>query len=330
MIRGGKAILKKLLIIALISTFILGGCTEKTDNVVKGNSQNQSISQESENENKEENKITKEDEEEIVLQYNEIIKNEKPYVAMEYIDKNIEKVSEENAGAMILGLENIQRDYTYEYSSALFENDRANQLHNTFGFEFDKEKIDTIEDSDLKELITEIINGGYKLVVLEGDFYPIQNYSLLKKYIPYLSNDMKDYIEIYATESEKLSFKDAHLAISWDELADRALKTESYLLKYKDVPEIKEVGNLYIGYIRPYIHPMNDYSEPNKINDEVINAYKRVVDEHEGTTTAQITKELLDILQKNNYQVNDQIQKESDRLFKKALESLNVEDNNSY
>ncbi len=316
-------ILRKLLIVALIGVFVLGGCTGKTDDVEKENIQNENVNEESENIKEE---LDKGEQEEIMAQYNKVIEQDKPLVVKEFVNKNIEKVSEENAGKMILGLEEVQNAYMDEYMNALFEDDIPNKLHEIFGVEFDKEKVDSIEDQELKELLTEILEGGYQIVSLEGDFYPMMNYSPLEKYTQYLSDDMKDYIEIMATEYDALSFKDAHLAISWDELAERTINTEKYLSKYEDSPKREDIGKMYINYIRAYIHPIADYTT-EKISDETINAYKKVVDEYEETVTAEVTKEYLEILEKNDYKPNEETQEESDRLFNKALETLNLEDN---
>lgn len=316
-------------------SLVLGGCTAKTSNTTEASNQDKEVSQEDKNKEgqeeknivEENQKITEEEAEKIMLEYNDLLTKGKPYEVLGFVDENIQKLSEEKAGEMIVGLGKVQKQYVAEYTDSLFEDDYAkqNRLHEIFGYEFNKDKIDTIEDEELKAFIVEILKGGYEMASLEGDFYPMIDYGYLKKYIPYLSDDMKDYIEITSKESNELSFRDGAIAVSWNELADRALKTEMYLTKYKDGAMRKEIDELYIMYVRPYIHPMYNF-ETHKLDEEYINTYKKVAADNKGTVIAEITKEYLEIIEKNDYKENDDVMKESDRLYQKALEKFNLED----
>ncbi|TCO78038.1 hypothetical protein [Marinisporobacter balticus] len=311
--------MKKLLVVILTVAIIFSGCTTQESE------QNEKESQESTPVVKEDPQITNEQAEKIMLEYNELLTKGKPYEVLELMDQSIGKLSEEDANEMILELEKVQKQYMAEYTDALFENDyeKQSQLHKIFGSKFNKDKVESIEDENLKSLVVEILKGGYQFVSLEGDFYPTINYQYLKRYIPYLSNDLKDYIDLAAIESTELTFSDGAVAISWDALANRALKAEAYLSKYPEGAMRKEVGELYTMYIGAYINPMYDF-ETHKLDNTFIDSYKKLISQGEGTVTAEITKEYLIFIEKNDYAESDLVRDESNRLYKKALENLNL------
>ena len=81
-------------------------------------------------------------------------------------------------------------------------------------------------------MLFEIFDSGYKLINLEGSWYPIIDYARVNAYIDYLSDDYKAYVLLRTLESNKTYAKDAALKITWDELAQRVLTVEDFLIKY--------------------------------------------------------------------------------------------------
>lgn len=325
--------MKKLLLCLLAVSLVLGGCTTKAKHTAEENNHNEQVSQETKQE-KNETKTTKEEAQKIMLEYNELLTKGKPYEVMDFIDKNIDKVSQENAEEMIIGLEKVQKEYMDDYTDVLFEGEweeqkkKMDQLDKVFGEQSYRGKIEDIEDEDLKALVVETLKGGYKYVMLEGSYYPMIDYSLLKKYNPFLSEQMKDYIKIAATESDELTWNDAAVVISWEELGNRVIQAEKYLAKYPQSPMKKEVGELYAMYMGAYIYGANntpsfDY-ETKKIKEELLNTYKNTISENEGTVTAQMMKAYLQIIEKNDYKANEYVMEEANRLYKKAMEKLNL------
>ncbi len=310
--------MKKLLMMIFITSLVLSGCGVKDNNVVK-EKEAQEISKE----------IGKEGQKKVMDAYKT---KSKPNEMMAFIEENIKNLSKENADKMINQFEVVQTEYTGKYMDTLFEENRQEKLREVFGYPFDKKNIKNIKEEDLKNLINEIYAGGYKLVNLEGDYYPIQDYEVLKKYTSYLSQEMKDYIKVMAAETNELMTNDAAIAISIEELGNRTLNTEAFLKKYPESKKRKVVGQLYEMYIRAYLHGANntpafDY-ETNKISEEVLNSYKKILSEHKETITGEVVKEYMQAIEKNDFKGGDSIINEGNRLLEKAMANLNVQSNN--
>ncbi|QXM06927.1 hypothetical protein [Crassaminicella indica] len=328
--------MKKYLILILAVFIVLGGCTEKTKNVSDEVYKNKEVNKDVEKpiqkdkNDQDEKKLSEEDEEKIMMHYNEILANKKPYEVLAFIDKNIYVLSEKNADELLIGLEKVQNKYKSEYTDSLLEDDfiKQNKLHKIFGYKFNKRKIEAIEDEDLKALVVEMVKGGYKLVTLEGSFYPIIDYGYLKKYMPYVSDEMKGFINIVSRESNHLTWNGDKVSISWDELSNRALKAEEYLKKYKESQMRKEVANLYMMYINTLMNgsqnmPLLDV-KTNKVNNKILNSYQKLLTENATTTTAKIIKEYIEAIEKNEAKIDDTIIEVSDKLRQKVIEDLNL------
>jgi hypothetical protein len=329
-------IVKKFWILILIIALIVGGCTEKTSNPSdevdinkETNEEVKKPSQDEENIQKEE-KISKEDEERIMVQYNDLVTKGKPYAILAFIDEKISIVAEENGDKMIQGLEKLQKQYKNEYTDILMEDDlvKQNQLHKIFGYKFDKRKVENIADEDLKALVVEILKGGYKFVTLDGYFYPMIDYGALKKYTPYVSDEMRAYIKVVSTESNHLTWNSADLSISWNELGNRLLQAERYLKKYPESTMKDEIANLYMMYIGAFMNgsenmPLLD-SDTNRLNDKILSSYKDLIANHKGSITAEVINEYLGTIEKNDFKIDEKVMELSNNMQQKIIKKLNL------
>ncbi|QZY55198.1 hypothetical protein [Crassaminicella profunda] len=330
--------MKKWLICILAVVLILGGCTDTennpSDEINKNKEMNEEVEKPIQKDQtpQEEKKLSKEDEEKIMIQYNDLLTKGKPYEVLAFIDKNILELSEENADEIIQGLEKIQKQYKNEYTEILMEDDlvKQNQLHKIFGYKFNKRKVESIEDEDLKALVVEMIKGGYKFVTLEGSFYPMIDYGYLKKYQPYVSDEMRAYIEIVSRESDQFTWNGNVVNISWKVLGNRTLQAESYLRKYPDSAMRNEVANLYMMYIGAFMNgsknmPLLD-PETNQLNDKILKNYRDLISDNEGSITAEVIKEYVDAMEKNDFKIDDTIMELSNNIHQKVIEKLNLGD----
>ena len=76
----------------------------------------------------------------------------------------------------------------------------------------------------------------------EGMFFPVIDYEFYRRYLAYLDSDFREYIEIMSLESSEPPAKDAALVIGWDEVIERALRQEKFLISFPEsskVPEVK-------------------------------------------------------------------------------------------
>ena len=229
--------------------------------------------------------VVKDDEEKIMRDFNNIVKSDnEPFVIVKFIDENIQKVTKEDAIEMIKNLEEIQEQYLEEYGEQLFMEDYQGELIGlSKGQEsqlfFNEIKTEEIKNANLKELMDKILKGKYKLINMEGAFYPIIDYETLKIYNDYLSDEMKGYIDIKSIDSNNPTVLDASLVISFDELAQRLIKVENYIKEYPDGIRYEEILRLFGVYLRFYLEgvdntPIYDY-ETKEIKNEVLKSYKK-------------------------------------------------------
>lgn len=320
--------MKKIIVPILAVSVLLGGCSKTPTDDPKASipkKVDQKITNSAE--------IMKENSKKIMAEYVQMIEKEvKPYEVIFFIDDNMKKVSKENANEMIKELEEYQNIYAEKYTDMLFGEDFQIKLMRAFSTKIDEASIDTIQDPKLKDLMYEISHGGYKFISLEGQYYPIINYEALKKYKPYLSDDIKDYIDLMAVESNQVMSDDAGLMISLDELGHRAIAVEKYLGKYPDSMMKKQASNLYLNYFQIYIlglpnTPLWD-PETKKISDEALNSYKELVKENEQTESVKALKDYIKVIEKNNMKETNEINQFRDGLYKQVVQKLDLKQYN--
>ena len=234
-----KIIYISIITIVLIFTFSLFGCktsNQKKDNETVTTNQQETgqITSETSTDPEKETASNSDDaaeQEAIMKDFDKLLANEvRSYQVVLFIDENISKVSFTNADLMLEKLEYIQKSDRQFYTDLLFEGDWQQQLNKIFNRDIEIKDLGEIKDEKLKKIATEIFNGGFKLIALEGSFYPYIDYDFLRKYLSYLSQQYKDCLNIMAQESNKIYSRDAALTISWNELSFRLINCEQFLI----------------------------------------------------------------------------------------------------
>lgn len=242
---------------------------------------------------------------------------------IKYVDDNIKNFSSEEVDESLDKIVELQYEFLRKYEQIMFENINESILSNV---EYDKSEIDNIEAEKERKLITDIFNRGYKLESGEGELYLNIDDTYLTKYDKYISDERKDYQQILVNESEYPTAMDACIMISWDELANRALKCEEFLAKYQNSSKRDEIANKYEGYIYTYLSgldnsPIIDY-ETKKISEEVLNSYKKTVAENEGTKTEKIVKAYLKAIEEKGFKITGAV---AEGLTERILDEINNE-----
>lgn len=271
---------------------------------------------------------------------NMVDNNSEPVALVKYIDENIEKVSPEERVEMIEKLEWVQEQYIEEYTDQLFMEDFQAELLNLSGIHqsamqgegevnpylfFDEAKIEEIKNGNLKELVDKLIHGKYKLISLEGAFYPIIDYEALKVYDKYISNELKDYIHIKAMESNEPTIIDAALIIPFDSLAERLITVEKYIINYSEGIKHEEMLRLYGTYLRFYLEgsdntPIYQY-ETNEIREDVLSSYYKIA-KIGDTVTSNIVSKYIDIIEENQFKVDKKVFSKITTLHNEAIATL--------
>lgn len=307
---GGIEVAKRKILIAIIAlTLSLQiGCTN-------GNKQNEGNNLDNGNKvEQEQNEDSKTDEKEIIAQLNEVVKdNENLSEAIEFINSNISKVSKETASQMVDILEKTQKANLTTIEDKYYEGEIQEKLFNMKKSVEELNKLEDINDEEIKELITETRSFGYKVETAEGAHFPIIDYSFLKKYSTYVTDDMKEYIEIMSIESDNVPAKDAAFMITWDEILNRALKHEKFINEYKDSTKLNDVKELYNKYVYFIFNGLDNTSlfdyPSNMMASEAKASYLAAIENKDNSELLKELSGFMEVLKGANYRLIDEVQK---------------------
>lgn len=237
-----------------------------------------------------------------------------------FADENIEFLSEENAAKLIIQMEELQKEYLDELENEYYCMDQS-ILFQLYEPEYNLANLvpENVEDEEVKRILKETYELGYKVDTSEGIFFPIIDYSFYEKYSQYLTEDMKDYIGIMAVESDKMPAKDAGLVISWEEVLERAFNQESFLEKHKDSVKYEDIKNLYNKYVSFIVYgidntPLFKHVE-STMNDEAKIAYQNSIDK--DSNLSRILKEYYEVIEREGFKLTDNVKKFRDEVMKK-------------
>ncbi|MDD2447733.1 MAG: hypothetical protein PHY91_08620 [Tissierellia bacterium] len=264
----------------------------------------------------------------IMDEFNTLTKGDTdPTEIVSYVDNNIKKVSTLEGDLMIDSLEQSLDGNIEELTNIIFATDKDNELMEIAGKEifFPEGKIKDIKNDDLKDEISKVYKNMYKLVNLEGEFYPIIDYTKLKTYEDQLSPEWNSYLSVRAMDSEKIPFADGGMVINFDELADRILRTERHLNTYVEGFRQEELLELYKSKLTAYMKglpntPISNYSD-NVIFDDVLGSYEETA-KKEGHITAFTVAEYLETIEANKSINNDRVKSKADELITEAVRVL--------
>lgn len=266
-------------------------------------------------------------EETVLEEFAEVLDKEDTDKIISFIDSNLDKLSELEGDIVIDGLERKLQNNIEATTDKIMELDKDNELLAIDGEKasFLEESISKIKNEELKTEVQKAYNNMYKLVNLEGQFYPIIDYSKLEKYNEYLTDEWIDYLAIMAMDSDDLLLVDGALRISFDELANRLFVTENYLNSYVEGQRQKEMLELYENKINVYLKgapntPIAD-RDTNIIAAEVLASYGETANV-ENYMTSHIIFKYLEFIKENKNVIDDHVLDEADRLIEEVMEVL--------
>ncbi|MFT9496730.1 hypothetical protein [Anaerosolibacter sp.] len=307
-----KSLLRSTAVLAIVGATLLSGCASKApDNGSKDAEKNKPVVQE-------------DSQEKIMADFNDLLKSKPKADAMiQFIDKNIANLSKENASVMMMAFEEIQKSNLPALEEKYFNGETVqSRLAEIYMSGFDITKFEDIQDEELKGLLMETKDTGYKVETAEGTFFPIINYEFYKKFSGYVSEDIKDYIDIMAVESNNVPAKDAALVIGWDEIIERALTQEKFIKKYESAEKTGEVEKLYEKYVVFMLYGANNtplFSYETKVMvPDAKAAYENALKNEGDSETMKMLGNYMDVLDKTDYKVSD----EAEKFRKDAVERL--------
>ncbi len=314
------------IVLILILTLILGGCKKKEEKIqIKEPVENTENSGE-EVEEKEEEK----DNNKLIEEFDKLIEEKSsPEILVEYVNENVDKLTSLEANHMVSELEKSLEESLDKKKEKLEVLDGNNELIKIIGEDlfFSQDNIEKIENDELREEVSNSLKSKYKLVNLEGEIYPIIDYEGFKKYNEYISPELADYIEIKSMDSQLPLAIDAALNISYDELAERILKTEEYIKQYSEGQRYEELLKAYRSKLIIYLSgtdnsPLYD-RDTGKFHDKVIESYRKTSNTKDTSTGFIIRKHLKDI-EEADYIMNEDIKNNILSLVNEALSLLEI------
>lgn len=259
--------------------------------------------------------------------FSQIVEENDPLKIKEYIDANIGKLSQLEGNEMINSLEKSLIDNLDVAADSLSSLDEEMELMEIASdkFFFPVDKVSQIQNEDLKKEVNTLLDSNYKLINLEGNFYPIVDYKGLQGYNNNVTDEWKEYLAVRAMDSNNPPFADGALRIDFDDLANRIIKTENYLNKYMDSSRHEEMKDSYHNKITIYLKgvdntPIAD-SGTKKIYEDILDSYHST-SHQEGYITANILYRYVEAIKENDNAIDDKILQLADDLISEAVEIL--------
>lgn len=300
-----KSVLTPIILIITVLIIVLSGCKKKAPETQEPVKEIEEPTEEVLGEDV--------DKEAVMKDFNNIVESEnEPDKIVSFIDKEIDKLSDIEGDQMVSQLEKSLEKSLDQFADKIIQLDKDGELIGIGGSElfFPEDKLKDIKNDELRKEVEKVLNSKYKLINLEGGFYPIIDYEKLQGYNNNISPELKDYIEIKAMDSNKPVAIDGALYISSDELSKRILKAEDYLQKYSGGQRYEEMLKNYKGKLEIYLlglpnTPISNY-ETGKIEDEILESYKNTANTKDKVT-AYIVRKYLSSIEENEYIVDESI-----------------------
>ncbi|WP_054955673.1 hypothetical protein [Paenibacillus dakarensis] len=236
--------------------------------------------------------------------------------AKSYITKNIHHLTKSQATRIVLKLENAVNAGIAGNTDKLLKERYQLSLRTTFK---QGSSITTVlnrtKDTQLRALLADLKDSGYKLRALEGSVYPIVDYNSFKPYQPYVNKDIQRYIDMMSTESSNPSVGDAALLISWSEVIERALVQESFIRSFpvsnrsRSVASMYDASLAYLFYGMPNT-PLFSY-DTKKLDPDARTAFDKLLAKKglSNNSLRQKLKAWSDVLKQNGDKLTAQVDK---------------------
>ncbi|AFS79753.1 hypothetical protein Curi_c27600 [Gottschalkia acidurici 9a] len=296
-----KVFLRLTLILLALGMSLMAGCVKNNGNV--------------KDEEKKKTDVQADNQKKIMLDFDNLLKSDSEAdTIIKFIDKNASNISKENLTIMINELEKIQKNNLTTFEEKYYRSEEVQRkINSIYNPDLDLSKVEDIQDNDLKNILIKTRDSGYKVETAEGMYFPIINYEYYKKYSSNVTDDLKDYIDIMAAESNKVPVKDAALIIGWDEIVSRTLDQERFLKNHENSVKSSEIEELKKRYLTFMLYGANNTPlfsyDSGMIDENAKNIYLDILKSNEESGTIQMLRNYMDILSKTGYKLSDEAEK---------------------
>lgn len=251
---------------------------------------------------------------------------EKDYIKiLEFTREKNDKLDDLSQDMIFLKLEDILSGRISTVTKDLKSLDLENELLIEEGLFFKEEDIGKIKNKDLKAYMEDLYASDYKLISLEGDYYPVVDYDKLLVDFQGASDEIKDYIILMAEETNEPSAIDGGISISFQELARRIIARENYIRKYSSSNRFDEMLRAYKNDLFLYLNGLDNTPiydlETGIIYDEVFKSYRSTANTRD-TSTGLIIQKYLKAIEENDKIIDSKIEELSISLLGEAIHLL--------
>ncbi|OKP97000.1 hypothetical protein [Paenibacillus sp. P46E] len=231
--------------------------------------------------------------------------------AVRFLNSNIYAVSPYQATVLTLKLENLHKAAMKTWESKFSSSSVQRKLTSVYKAGISMTKLaETTQDVSLRDLLKSAGESGYKLETAEGSFFPVIDYGAYRKYKVYVTNDIRDYISIMATEADLPSSKDNGLVISWGDVAARALAQEEFIQSHPKSNRMSAVKALYSQYVINTFYGQNNtplfHYDNLEMDLEAQKAYSSILSKSNESSPFLLKLEgFMKLLKENGYKLDD-------------------------
>jgi len=199
-----------------------------------------------------------------------------------YLESKISQVTPYHATLMVLQLENARFKALDAITDRMLVPNVQDQMQKIYKWNDSfTQLMSRTKDKNLRSLLQQARDSGYRLTAIEGSLYPIMNYAAFDKYTSYVNKDIKQYIRIMAVETNNISTEDGGLMIGYQEMLNRALNQEQFLKDFPDSNRKNRVQMLMNEYTLYTFYgldntPLFDY-DTNIMDANAQKGYKAVL-----------------------------------------------------
>ncbi len=247
--------------------------------------------------------------------------------AEDMIDRNLEGVSEIEMDEMVSKLMTRTEEELDDLGQKIRAIDTEDELYDKFGGEayISEDQIDELENDDLREELERLYSQNYRMINLEGDYYPAVNYEAFKKYDQYVSDEVREYVDLKARDANDPAAVDGEIYISYEDLADRIVRTENYITQYGDGDRYGEAINMYRNKLSMYLLglPNSSISEDDSdmIREDLIRSYRETA-LIEDSSTGFVVGKYINMINQNEGIVNGELLSQGQMLIEEATELI--------
>lgn len=238
---------------------------------------------------------------------------------LRYLEEKLNFVSRENAARLVLGLEEVQQANLVKWEKRYADPSLQEKIFKIYQKTWTLENLGDTSDQELKGLLLETTENGFKVETAEGFFFPVIDYTFYRQYYQKLPSDLVAYFELMATESERTPVKDAALMIEWDEILARAEKQEQFIKEYGSSTRVEPVRRLLKQYVTFALFGCNNtplfHYDTKRMDPEARKVYTEYIRTRKDGGFSVLLTEFLTVLEANDYCLT----REVDDFRKKAV-----------